>query len=99
MLLEFYDGKLPRFLSPIELLIYPINDEALIKADVIKEVLMKKGIRAQVDKRMGNHLGKRMVLGRKLRAYASMVIGDKELSNEQFLVKLRDGGEIELKDF
>ena len=99
MLLEYYDGKLPRFLSPIELLIYPLNDEALIKADVIKDELMKKGIRVQVEKKLGNQLSKRMLLGRKLRAFASMVIGDKELINAQFLVKLRDGGEMDLKDF
>lgn len=99
MLLEYFDGKLPRFLAPIELMIYPLNEEALIKAEVIKLDLMKKNIRVQVDKRLGSSLSKRILLGSKLRAYSSLVIGDIELSNDDFIIKRRDGVNVNLKEF
>ncbi|MBY0413470.1 MAG: threonine--tRNA ligase, partial [Bdellovibrionales bacterium] len=96
MLLEYYDGRLPRFLAPIELLIYPLSGKANLRAHEIKSDLMKKNIRVKVDYRMGSSLSKRIVLGSKLRPFASMVLGDKELDSQSFFVEMRSGEKIPL---
>jgi threonyl-tRNA synthetase len=96
MLLEYFDGRLPKFLCPVELLIYPLSEEAFKKAKEIEEELMKKGVRVKVDIRLGSSLSKRIVLGSKLRPYASMVIGDKELQSERFEILERSGEKVSL---
>ncbi len=99
MLLEYYDGRLPRFLSPIELLIYPLSEEALIKARELGLKLMEKGMRVRIDERLGSSLSRRIVLGSKLRPYASMVLGEKELAGEECVVVLRSGEKIALSQW
>lgn len=99
MLLEYYDGKLPRFLCPIELMIFPLNEAALVRSEEISVELMKKGFRIKVDQKLGSSLSKRILMARKLRPFASLVIGDKELSSSQYLVELRSGKKVELANF
>jgi threonyl-tRNA synthetase len=99
MLLEYFDGRLPRFLSPIELLIYPLSEKADMKAKEIGEELRKKNIRVKIDRRMGSSLSKRIVLGSKLRPFSFMVLGDKEIQSECFSVEMRSGEKISLDEF
>lgn len=96
MLLEYFDGRLPRFLCPVELLIYPLSEEAFNKAKEIEKELMQKGVRVKVDIRLGSSLSKRIVLGSKLRPYSSMVIGNKELQSERFIIEERSGEKVSL---
>ena len=58
MLLEYFDGKLPGWLSPIQLLIIPINEDAHIMAKEIQKMLLVNGIRVKVDERSAS-LGKK----------------------------------------
>jgi threonyl-tRNA synthetase len=99
MLLEYFDGRLPRFLSPVELLIYPLSEAALKKAIELQQKLMQKNIRVKIDHRLGSSLSKRIVLGSKLRPFASMVLGDKEISSERFMIDLRSGEKISIDEF
>ena len=99
MLLEYFDGRLPRFLSPIELLIYPLSDAAHEKALEMARDLMERNIRVKIDNRMGSSLSKRIVLGSKLRPFASLVIGDKELAENEFWVEERDHKRIKLNSW
>lgn len=89
MLLEFYDGKLPGWLSPIQLLIFPINDEAHEFAQKLRDELMEKGIRVKIDQRQSN-LSKRLVLAHKLRPFSMMVIGEKEMKSKEGIIQFRD---------
>lgn len=99
MLLEYFDGQLPRFLAPVELLIYPLSEEAMEKAVEIKNSLMQKGIRVKIDSRLGSSLSKRIVLGSLLRPYASMVIGKKELESGEFIVVDRNDKQASLAEW
>ncbi|AUN97459.1 threonine--tRNA ligase [Bacteriovorax stolpii] len=99
MLLEYFDGRLPRFLSPIELFIFPLSEEAALKANDIASELMEKGVRVKIDHRLGSSLSKRIVLASKLRPFSSMVIGEKELSGAPLRVEARDGKVISLMEF
>lgn len=99
MLLEYFDGRLPRFLCPVELLIYPLSEAAFVKAKEIEKQLKQKGIRVKVDIRLGSSLSKRIVLGSKLRPFSSMVIGDKELQSERFEIQERSGEKLAFDDW
>ncbi|MBC7711912.1 MAG: threonine--tRNA ligase [Rhizobacter sp.] len=96
MLLEYYDGQLPRFLCPVELIIYPLSIEAMKKAEEIQKELRPKGVRVKIDDRLGSSLSKRIVLGSRLRPFASMVIGEKELQSSVFIVEERSKKRVEL---
>lgn len=93
MLLEYYDGQLPGWLAPIQLLIIPVNEKAIEKAQGIQEMLMSNGIRVKIDIRSSS-LGKRIVLGRKLRPFAFMVIGDNELNSNKYKIQFRNSEEV-----
>ena len=97
MLLEYFDGQLPRNLCPIELLIYPLSEAAFARAKVIQQELGKKEVRVKVDERLGSRLSKRIVLGSKLRPWASLVIGDKELQSSEFIVVERGRVKVPLE--
>jgi threonyl-tRNA synthetase len=96
MLLEYFDGKLPRFLCPIELLIYPLSEGAINKAQEIEKEFIQKEIRVKVDLHLGSSLSKRISLGRMLRPYSSMVIGDKELNSGEFSIEEREGKKVSI---
>lgn len=93
MLLEYFDGQLPGWLAPVQLLLLPVSEEALEIAKKIQQELMAKGIRAKIDNRSAN-LGKRIVLARKLRPFALAVIGEKEISSESIKIQFRDGESV-----
>lgn len=93
LLLEYYDGQLPGWLCPIQLLIFPVNEKAYELAKNIQDILSEVGLRVKIDNRSAN-LGKRIALGRKLRPFSFMVIGENELNSEKFKIQFRNGEEI-----
>lgn len=100
MLLEYYDGRLPFFLSPVQVMIYPLSEEAMKKAQEFAGDLLKKGVRAKIDHRIGSSLSKRIVLGSKLRPFSVLVIGEKELQDEgELIIRDRQGQKVDLEFF
>lgn len=93
MLLEYYDGQLPGWLAPIQIYILPVNEKAIEKSRIIQEMLISKGIRVKMDYRSSS-LGKRIVLGRKLRPFALMVIGENELNSDKYKIQFRNSEEF-----
>ncbi|MFA6236860.1 MAG: threonine--tRNA ligase [Bacteriovorax sp.] len=93
MLLEYFDGQLPGWLSPIQLMLFPVNEKSHEFAQEIQKELMEKGIRVKIDQRFGG-LGKRMVLGRKLRPFAFAVVGDDEIESGKLKIKFRESEEV-----
>lgn len=49
ILLEHYEGKLPVWLTPVQIIIVTVNDEVKEKANSLKDQLNNLGFRAEVD--------------------------------------------------
>ena len=92
MLLEYFDGQLPGWLSPVQLLLIPVNENSMRLAEKLQESLMYEGIRVKIDN-CSARLGKRIALARKLRPFSFAVIGDDEVNSERIKIKLRGSEE------
>lgn len=89
LLLEYFDGKLPGWLSPVQLSIIPIGNEAFEKADQISRVLRRNGLRVYVDKSSGS-LSKRVLMAHKHRPFSKLILGRDEIKSKQVSIQLRD---------
>lgn len=90
LLLEYYDGRLPGWLSPVQLYLLPIGEKGEEAAAQIANSLIDQGVRVVVD-RHGGSLSKRLVFAHKLRPFAHAVVGDKEACGDALVLRLRDG--------
>ena len=101
ILIEHYGGKLPVWLSPIQAVIIPITDRNLEYAKKIRNKLLEKKIRAEVDltsKRIGYK-----IRNAQLQKIPYMIsVGDKEFKSETIAVRSRNGKlelGVSVKDF
>jgi threonyl-tRNA synthetase len=78
-LLERYDGRLPLWLNPIQLSVLPVSESVDASARELVDVLMARGLRAQLD--ASGSLGSRIRTARTRRDYAYAVIGDAEVAD------------------
>jgi threonyl-tRNA synthetase len=101
VLLEHYGGKLPLWLAPIQVVIMNITDRQAEYVQKIEKTLQKSGFRVKSDLRNEK-------IGFKIRGHTiarvpyQVVIGDRELENEQLAVRGPDGSEstvMTLSDF
>ncbi len=101
VLLEHYGGKLPLWLAPVQVVIMNITDRQAEYVQKIEKTLQKSGFRAKSDLRNEK-------IGFKIRGHTiarvpyQVVIGDRELENEQLAVRGPDGSEstvMTLDDF
>ncbi len=90
MLLEFYDGQLPAWLSPVQLFVLPLSENEQSEARALVESLRAAGIRAKLDESAG-HLSKRIALARRFRPFARVVIGPREIASGLLSLQLRQG--------
>lgn len=89
MLLEFYQGQLPAWLSPIQLYLLPVDDFGMQMAEKIYQNCLDLNIRVCVDKNMGS-LSKRILYAHKLRPFSHIVLGQKEYQSKQMQIKFRN---------
>lgn len=89
LLLEFYDGQMPGWLSPVQLYVIPIGEEGLRLAQKLELELIEHGVRVMVDNNAGS-LSKRMLFAHRLRPFAKIVIGQKEAQDGPLVLQLRD---------
>lgn len=89
LLLEYYNGQLPGWLSPIQIYVLPVGEEQIPFAKELEKQLLAENIRVQVDLNQGS-LSKRILFAHKLRPFVKMVVGPKEVSSEAFELQLRD---------
>ncbi len=91
ILIEHFAGAFPLWLSPVQLNVIPVNNEAhLESANLLKDKLTALGLRVEVDSRE-EKLGYRMRESQMRKIPYSIIIGDKEKSLEQ--VSFRKYGE------
>ena len=89
MLLEFFSGQLPGWLAPVQLCILPVAEGHLEAARLLRERLHLQGLRVHLDHGSGS-LRKRVLISHRLRPFAKLIIGDKEVDSGQFRLQLRD---------
>lgn len=101
MLLEYFDGQLPGWLSPVQVLIFPAAEEDRARAEELGREWMADGIRCRVDGAAGA-LSKRLKFGRKLRPFVRVVVGEKERRSGVYRAEMRNGSfagsEVEVRE-
>ena len=99
--LERCGGKLPVWLSPVQVQILPVSDRHQKVAFEIQQKLMENDIRAEVDN-SGNTISYQIRNAVKKKVPYIIVLGDKEIENNSISIRLRDGqqiNDIPLSDF
>ncbi len=92
-LLEHYAGKLPVWLSPVQVKVLPISDKFLPYAKEVKDRMRKKGIRVETDER-SEKIGKKIREAELSRVPYMLVIGEKEASENKLSVRRQGKGDI-----
>ncbi len=95
-LLEHYAGKLPVWLSPVQVKILPISDKYLDYAKTILHKLKKADIRAEIDDR-NEKIGKKIRDTELLKVPYMLVIGEKEMTEEKASVRRQGKGDLGAK--
>src|SRR6476620_5493501 len=91
-LLEHYAGKLPVWLSPVQVKILPISDKFLPYANAVRDQLRKKGIRVETDER-SEKVGRKIREAELSRVPYMLVIGEKEVADNKLSVRRQGKGD------
>lgn len=89
LLLEYYNGQLPGWLSPVQAYLLPVSEDQIPFAKELEKKLLAHNIRVHVDLNQGS-LSKRVLFAHRLRPFAKIVLGPKEVSSGVFEIQLRD---------
>ncbi|MBI4309683.1 MAG: threonine--tRNA ligase [Candidatus Omnitrophica bacterium] len=92
-LIEHYAGNFPLWLAPHQVALIPIKQEHAAFTAGIKEDLTKMGLRVVVDDR-NESLSKRIREASVKKIPYQLVIGDKEIQNQQVSVRIHGGGDL-----
>jgi len=93
ILIEHYEGKLPTWLSPVQAVVMNITDKQAPYVEKICKSMTDKGFRVVSDLRNEK-------IGFKIREHTLqkvpylLVVGDRELENDQVAVRARDGSDL-----
>lgn len=100
ILTEHFQGAFPLWLSPVQILLLPITDEANDYTQKLSEKLLKDGIRCSVDLR-NERLQAKIRDGSLQKVPILGIIGEREMEEESVSLRLRDGkdfGKIKIPD-
>jgi len=100
-LLEHYAGKLPLWLSPLQVKVLPISDKYLDYAQTILQSLKNADIRAEIDDR-NEKIGKKIRDTELARVPYMLIAGEKEMNEEKISVRRQgkgDAGSHKINDF
>lgn len=101
VLIEHYAGAFPVWLSPVQAVLIPISDRHNEYAESVAKKLKAKGIRVQVDSR-SERMNAKIRDAQNQKIPYMLVVGDKEMENNQVALRLRSGenpGAIDLEAF
>ncbi len=100
-LLEHYAGKLPLWLSPLQVKVLPISDKYLDYAQTILQSLKNADIRAEIDDR-NEKIGKKIRDTELARVPYMLIAGEKEMNEDKISVRRQgrgDAGSQKINDF
>lgn len=92
-LLEHYAGKLPVWLSPLQVKILPISDKFIDYGKTILRKLKKADIRAEIDER-NEKIGKKIRDTELMKVPYMLVIGEKEAQEQKASVRRQGKGDL-----
>lgn len=92
-LLEQYAGKLPVWLSPLQVKILPISDKFMDYAVEIKNKLRKAGVRTEIDDR-SEKIGRKIREAELSRVPYMLVVGEKEMTEGKLSVRRQGKGDL-----
>lgn len=95
-LLEHYAGKFPAWLSPLQVKILPISDKYMDYANTILKTLKNSDIRAEIDDR-NEKIGKKIRDTELARVPYMLVVGEKEMNDQQVAVRRQGKGDLGVK--
>ena len=90
ILIEHFAGKFPVWLSPVQVKILPITDRQLAYANELCAKMKEVGIRVEVDDR-SEKIGYKIREAQMSKVPYMLVLGDKEMEENQVAVRRRDG--------
>jgi threonyl-tRNA synthetase len=91
-LLEHYAGKFPVWLAPLQVKVLPISDKFMDYAHEVQAKLKKAGVRVEVDDR-NEKIGKKIRDTELMRVPYMLVIGEKEVAENQLSVRRQGKGD------
>ncbi|SFQ48417.1 threonine--tRNA ligase [Parafilimonas terrae] len=93
-LLEHYAGRLPLWLSPVQVKILPISDKFLPYSKEVFTQLMKAGIRVETDER-SEKIGKKIRDAEMGKVPYMLVIGEREMTERKLAIRKNNKTEPE----
>lgn len=93
MLLEHTDGKLPLWLSPVQVEVMNIGESQIKYVNQLAKKLSKKGLRVKVNN-ANETIGKKIREAEIRRVPYIVVVGDKELANQSASVRHYTAGQL-----
>jgi len=94
-LIEHYGGMWPVWLSPVQVLLAPVGEAHVIGTKALANELFNMNIRVEVDE-ANESIGKKVRNAAKRKIPYIVVVGDKELSGEEWTIRVR-GQEEQVK--
>ena len=91
-LLEHYAGKLPVWLSPLQVKILPISDKFMDYANEVRRKLKAAGVRVEVDDR-NEKIGKKIREAELSRVPYMLVLGEKEVNEAKVAIRRQGKGD------
>jgi threonyl-tRNA synthetase len=101
VMIEYFAGKLPLWLNPVQVKILPITERNMEYSKKIADDMKKQGLRVEVDER-SESTSKKVRDAQVERVNYILVIGDKEVQNKSVNVRTRNNqvlGERKVNDF
>jgi threonyl-tRNA synthetase len=90
MLIEHYAGKLPLWLSPVQVKVLTVADRNLKFAEQIYEKLKQEGIRVELDRKTQS-ISKKVRDAQMEKINYMVTLGDKEEEGKTLAIRTRDG--------
>ncbi|MBP7175677.1 MAG: threonine--tRNA ligase [Thermoclostridium sp.] len=97
MLIEKYAGAFPTWMAPVQVKVLPIIDKQQAYAVTVANQLKKLGVRVDVDTR-NEKIGYKIREAQLEKIPYMLVIGDKEMENNQVAVRSRKEGDLGAMD-
>lgn len=92
-LLEHYAGKLPVWLAPVQVKILPISDKFLSYAQSVQRLLLKAGVRVEIDDRQ-EKIGRKIRDTEMMKVPYMLVVGEKEMAENRLSVRRQGRGDM-----
>lgn len=93
LLIEKYAGALPLWLAPVQVCVMPIADRHADYAGKVASALRQAGMRVEIDQR-NEKIGYKIREGQVQKIPYMLVLGDREMENEEVAVRYRQSGDI-----